>query len=74
MYDKTTLLNGVIEEEVYIEKPRRFETHERHTHLCRLKKAIYGSSRLPRHDTTGLKTTFNIWDLLRVTQIPTFTM
>jgi hypothetical protein len=39
---KTTFLNGVIEEEVYVEQPQGFETHDRETHVCRLKKALYG--------------------------------
>lgn len=39
---KTTSLNGVIEEEVYIEKPKGFETHEQKTHVCRFKKVLYG--------------------------------
>ena len=39
---KTTFLNKVIEEEVYIEQLEGFETHERCTHACRLKKALYG--------------------------------
>ena len=37
----TTFLNGVVEEEVYIEKPLVFETHDKHTHVCKLKKALY---------------------------------
>jgi hypothetical protein len=37
---KTTFLNGVIEEEVYIEQPRGFEVHGRDSHVCRLKKAL----------------------------------
>eukprot|EP00253_Pinus_taeda_P026187 PITA_26187 len=37
---KMTLLNGVIEEEVYIEQPKSFETHENKSHVCRLKKAL----------------------------------
>ena len=39
---KTTFFNGVIEEEVYIEQPEGFETHDQKTHGCRLKKALYG--------------------------------
>jgi hypothetical protein len=39
---KTAFLNGVIEEEVYIEQPQGFEVHLRETHVCRLKKALYG--------------------------------
>jgi hypothetical protein len=37
---KTVFLNGVIEEEVYIEQPQGFEVHPRETHVCRLKKAL----------------------------------
>ena len=37
---KTTFLNGVVEEEVYVEKPPGFETHDRHNHVCKLKKAL----------------------------------
>ena len=40
---KTTLLNGVVEEEVYIEKPLGFETHDKHTHVCKLKTALYNT-------------------------------
>ena len=32
---KTTLLNGEIKEEVYVEKPQGFEVHDRETHVCR---------------------------------------
>ena len=39
---KTSFLNGVIEEEVYIEKPQGFEVHWRDSHVCMLKKAFYG--------------------------------
>jgi hypothetical protein len=38
---KTTFLNGAIEE-VYIEQPQGFEVHSGDTHVCRLKKALYG--------------------------------
>jgi len=36
---KTTFLNGVIEEELYIEQLEGFETLEKKSHVCRLKKA-----------------------------------
>ena len=39
---KTAFLNGVVEEEVYVEQPLGFETHGRETHVCKLKKALYG--------------------------------
>jgi hypothetical protein len=44
---KTTFLNGVIEE-VYVEQPQGFETHDSQTHVCRLKKASYGLKQAPR--------------------------
>ena len=37
-----TLLNGVIEEEVYIEQPQGFEVEYRGIHICKLKKDMYG--------------------------------
>jgi len=32
---KTYFLNGVIEDEVYIEKPQFFEVHDRETYVCK---------------------------------------
>jgi hypothetical protein len=31
---KTTFLNGVIEEEVYLEQPQGFEVEDRKSHVC----------------------------------------
>ena len=44
---KTTFLNGVVKEEVYVEQPVGVETHDRKTHVCKLKKALYELRRHP---------------------------
>ena len=38
---KTAFLNGVVEE-VYMKQPLGFETHDKESHVCRLKKSLYG--------------------------------
>jgi hypothetical protein len=45
---KTTFLNGVIEEEMYIEQPQGFEVEDRKTHGCMLKKYLYVLKQAPR--------------------------
>jgi hypothetical protein len=45
---KTTFLNGVIEEEVYIEQPQGIEVEDRKSHVCMLKKALYRLKQAPR--------------------------
>ena len=39
---KTTFINGIIEEEVYIEQPQGFEVNGKESHVCGLKIALYG--------------------------------
>ena len=41
-------LNRIIEEEFYIEQPQGFEINGQKTHVCRLKKALYGLKKTPR--------------------------
>ena len=45
---KTTFLNGVIEEEVYIEQTKFLETFDWESHVCRLKQALYSLKQVPR--------------------------
>jgi hypothetical protein len=45
---KTTFLNGEIKEEVYIEQPNGFMIHEKESHVCRLKMALYGIKQPPQ--------------------------
>ena len=47
---RTAFLNGVVEDEVYVEQPPGFETHDQQSHVYRLKKDLY-----------GLKKVFRIW-------------
>jgi hypothetical protein len=45
---KKTFLNGVIEEEVYIDQPQGFEVEDRKSHVWKLKKGLYGLKQDPR--------------------------
>ena len=45
---KIAFLNGVVEEEVYVEQPLGFETHDWQSHVCRLKKALYSLKKVSR--------------------------
>eukprot|EP00253_Pinus_taeda_P001540 PITA_01540 len=45
---KTAFLHGSIKEEVYVEQPEEFEVHDRESHVCKLKKALYRLKQAPR--------------------------
>ena len=45
---KTAFLNGMIEQEVYVEQPEGFMIHGMESHVCRLKKSLYGLKQGPR--------------------------
>ena len=45
---KASFVNGVIEEDVYIEQPQGFEVEDRVTHFASWKSALYGMKQDPR--------------------------
>lgn len=45
---KATFLHDILKEELYVEKPRGFKEHNRKTHVCRLKKSLYGLKKAPK--------------------------
>jgi hypothetical protein len=45
---KTTLLNGNLEEKVYIEQHEGFTLSENKDYVCKLKKSLYGLKQTPR--------------------------
>lgn len=44
---KISFLNGVVEEQIYNEHPKGFDTFDREAHVCRLKRALYGLKQAP---------------------------
>eukprot|EP00253_Pinus_taeda_P036170 PITA_36170 len=55
---KTAFPNGKIEEEVYIEQPKAFETFDRESHVCRLKRALYQLKQAPHAWYTKIENYF----------------
>ena len=53
---KSAFLNGIINEEVYVEQPPQFESDKFPNHVYKLKKALYGLKQAPRAWYERLKT------------------
>ena len=45
---KSTFLNEVLKEEVYVEQPPGYEIEGEEHKVCKLKKALYGLKQAPR--------------------------
>ena len=45
---RTIIAISIIEEKVYIEQPEGFIIHGEESHVCKLKKALYGIKQAPR--------------------------
>eukprot|EP00253_Pinus_taeda_P004684 PITA_04684 len=45
---KTAFLHGTLKKEVYVEQLEGFKVQDQKTHVCRLKKALYGLQQAPR--------------------------
>ena len=70
---KISFLNGVVEEELYVENPLSFETHDRETHVCKLKKSLYGLKQAPRTWYGRIDSFLSSLEFTKSKQIPTFT-
>ena len=44
---KSAFLNGILEEEIYVQKPPRYEVEGKEDKVYKLKKALYGLKKAP---------------------------
>ncbi|KAK2967836.1 hypothetical protein RJ640_001778 [Escallonia rubra] len=51
---KSTFLNGILKEEVYIEQPKGYEVKGKEDKVLKLKKALYGLKQAPREWNRGI--------------------
>ena len=63
---KIAFLNGVVEEEVYVEQPLGFETHDMESHVCRLNKSLYGLKQTPMTWYGRIVAFYLVWALPKV--------
>ena len=71
---KKTFLNGFIEEEVYIKQPQGFEVEDIWTHVCKLKKDLYGLKKAPRTWYGRIDSFLRAWALPKVKMTLTFNL
>ena len=62
---KIMFLNGIIKEEVYIEKPEGFEIFNSDSHVCRLKRALYVLKQAPHAWYTQIDNHFTKLDFTK---------
>ena len=48
LYVKSAFLNGILQEEIYVEQPAGFVIQEKEDKVYLLKKALYGLKQAPR--------------------------
>jgi uncharacterized protein YueI len=62
---KSAFLNGILQEEVYVEQPKGFQDHQLPNHDYKLKKALYGLKQAPREWYELLTTYLLYQDFIR---------